>query len=78
MDISTALAEIERERGIPERQIDPRSPGWRKVAKLVRASEEREDRLELSIAREFGIRHGWTLSTLFSHKCFRSPSILPC
>ena len=69
MDIFAALAEIERERGIPERQIEFRSPEWRKVANVVRASEGREDKLELSIAKEFGIRHGWNLSTPFSHQC---------
>jgi hypothetical protein len=69
MDIFAALAEIERERGIPERRIDIRSPEWRKVAGIVRGSEWRVGKLELSIAKEFGIRHGWILSTPFSHKC---------
>jgi len=69
MDIFAALAEIERERGIPERQVDHRSPEWRKVAWVVTASNNRVDKLELSIAREFGKRHGWTLGTPFTHEC---------
>jgi hypothetical protein len=69
MDIFAALAEIEREKAIPERKIDFWSPEWRKVAEIVRGSEERVYKLKLSIAREFGIRHGWRLSTPFSHKC---------
>jgi|KBSMisStaDraftv2_1062788.scaffolds.fasta_scaffold1369777_1 hypothetical protein len=69
MDIFAALAEIERERSIPEQRFNLRSPEWPKVRRTVMASEERVYKLKLSIAKEFGIRHGWTLSTPFSHKC---------
>ena len=69
MDIFAALAEIERERSIPEQRFNLLSPEWPRVRRSVMASEERVYKLKLSIAREFGIRHGWKLSTPFSHKC---------